>query len=433
MKIMLRRRKTLAVTVAAMSLLLLAAGAVIPVGLFGGNSTSSAQDTVIQEDMHKAFGNLEVPLGTTVMGDVMASMGEVVIRGTVNGDVKANIGQITVTGDVNGNVRATMGQVTVTGSVSGDVDSSMGEIIIDGQVGGQVEASLGSVRINGLVGQDVRVTLGTLEVRGNVGGSIYSEGKTVRVFGQVDGDIHMPRGIVELGPSARVLGGIFVGEGLVAKQPGAETGTVEVGRQLTRQEVDRLFTGEGRYAVRGLEEFLRQNLRHFGNLPLYLPFRAHYFWSWNRTGMNLAGLVVLFALSAMAYALLPRNLIVIREAVEHRTGSVVLWGLLAAVAGPILIILSALTIIGIPLAIIIALLMGLAWLLGYAGVALFLGYRIRNAGNIQAAAPLGEIALGILLLGILSLIPWVRGLVGMAVFILALGASLYTRLGSVKP
>lgn len=414
---------------------LLVLSSLLPAGLAGPAAAEAAQDGVGQEGIHKAFGRLEVPAGTTVMGDVTANMGEVVVRGTVYGDVTAHMGQVTIGGDgnVDGSVKASMGQVIVAGSVTGDVNSSMGEIIVDGQVGGRVEAGLGSVRINGQVGEDVRVTLGTLEVWGHVGQSIYSEGKTVRIFGQVDGDIHMPRGIVELGPEARVAGSIFVGEGLVDKRQGAQTGPIEVGRELTRREVDSLFsTGGHHFSFRRLEHFLQQNIRHFGNLSMYMPFRLNYYWQWPRTEMNLMGLLVLFGLSAIAYAILPKNLENIREAVEYKTGNVVLWGLLTAVLAPILIVLSALTIIGIPLAIIVALLLGLAWVMGYAGVALFLGGKIRNAGNIKTAAPLGEIALGVLLLGILSLIPWIRAIVGIAAFILAIGASLYTRLGSTK-
>ncbi|MGB4213520.1 MAG: hypothetical protein WBK64_01565, partial [Dethiobacteria bacterium] len=103
---------------------------------------AAAQENIIEGDINKAAGDLEILRGTMVYGNVTVNMGEVAILGTVNGNESNNMGQITVHGEVNGNVEANMGQVLITGSVSGDVVGRMGEVIVEGVVGGNVKAEL---------------------------------------------------------------------------------------------------------------------------------------------------------------------------------------------------------------------------------------------------------------------------------------------------
>ena len=63
---------------------------------------AAAQENIIEGDINKAAGDLEILRGTMVNGNVTVNMGEVDILGTVNGNVSNNMGQITVHGEVNG-------------------------------------------------------------------------------------------------------------------------------------------------------------------------------------------------------------------------------------------------------------------------------------------------------------------------------------------
>ncbi len=402
--------------------------------------TAFAQGTVINENINKTAGSLEIPRNTTVNGDVTVNMGEIEIDGVVNGDVVSNMGKVSVYGDVNGNVNANMGEVVVPGRVSGNVDARMGSVTVDGDVGGNLKAGLGSVRIRGTVAGDVELELGDLQISGHVLGDVKSQGKIIRITGLVDGDVTMPRGIVELGPDAVVGGRVFVEQGLVEASPEARVGTIEVGEELTRREIDELFSGG--YTFRGIDnfinilpftdgEFFRNfefNFRpgHHRVFPFYPPFMG---WT-GRLASQILGMIVVFALAALVYTLFPRNTNNIMEAVEQRTGPAILWGVLAVILAVPIAILLAITIIGIPLILVQFLLLAVAWILGYTGVSLWLGGRVLQSTFAGTSNPLGEIALGVLLLGIIGFIPVLGSLVGIGVFMLAVGAALSTRFGT---
>ncbi|UNC91398.1 polymer-forming cytoskeletal protein [Candidatus Contubernalis alkaliaceticus] len=402
--------------------------------------TAAGQGTVINEDINKTTGSLEIPRNTTVNGDVTVNMGEIEIDGIVNGDVINNMGKVSVFGDINGSVTANMGEVVIPGRVSGNVDAKMGSVSVDGDVGGNLKAGLGSIKIRGTIAGDVDLELGDLQIIGHVLGNVNSQGKIIRITGQVDGDVTMPQGIVELGPNAVVGGRVLVEQGLVQTDAGAQVGSIIVNEELSRREVDNMFSGG--YNFRGIDDFINIlpftdgeffrnfnfNLRpgHHRFFPFYTPFTG---WT-GRAASRILGMVVIFALAALVHTLFPRNTKNIVQAVNQKTGPAILWGVLTVILAIPLVILLAITIIGIPLILVEFLLLAIAWLMGYTGVALWLGGRVLKSSSTVGANPLGELALGVLLLGIIGFIPVLGGLVGIGVFILAVGAALSTRFGT---
>ena len=402
--------------------------------------TAAGQGTVINEDIIKTAGSLEITRNTTVNGDITVNMGEIEIDGVVNGDVVSNMGKVSVYGDVNGNVTANMGEVIVPGRVSGTVNARMGSVSVDGDVGGNLKAGLGSVRIRGTVAGDVELELGELQISGHVLGNVRSQGKVIRITGQVDGDVIMPQGIVELGSDAVVGGRVFVEQGLVQASPGAQVGSIEVDEELSRREVDDMFSGG--YNFRGIDdlinilpftdgEFFRNfefNFRGHRMFPFYTPFTG---WP-GRVASRILGMVVIFALAALTYTLFPRNTNNIMRAIDQKTGPAILWGVLAVILAVPIAILLAVTIIGIPLILVEFLLLAVAWIMGYTGVSLWLGGRVLKSSSAEAANPLGKLGLGVLLLGIIGIIPVLGGLVGIGVSMLAVGAALSTRFGTEK-
>ncbi len=406
---------------------------------------AAAQENIVGGGINKTAGSLEVPRGTTVNGDVIVNMGEIVILGTVNGNVSGNMGQITIHGDVNGDVDANMGQVTIIGSVSGSVRARMGEVIVDGTVAGNVDADLGSVRIRGTVGGDVDTGLGELRVPGEVMGNVTSRGGNVSITGTVEGDVTLTRGIVELGSQSVVGGRVYVEEGLVRRSEGAVAGSVQVVHELTEEELRRLFRGGESYTFYGLENVVGSvadsieqafhdiripSTRLFfrDNIHYWLPFRP---FGWpGHLARGLLNMIVMFALAALINSLFPKQVQVVGNAVTQKSGTVFGWGLLAAVLALPLMVLLAITIIGIPLIIAEILLLAIAAMLGYTAIAHLIGGRIINASS---ANPLGALALGVLIVGVVSMIPIVGWLASLIVFTVAVGAALTTRFGTVPP
>lgn len=424
----------------SLTLLLLAGGA-------------SARENVIEGDINKAAGSLEIPRGTTVNGNVTVNMGEVEILGMVNGNVDSNMGQVTVHGEVNGNVGANMGQVLIIGSVSGDVVARMGEVIVEGAVGGDVGAELGAVQVRGTVAGDVDSGLSELRIPGEVLGNVTSRGKNVIITGTVRGDVTLTRGIVELGPESEVGGRVYVEHGLVKAAEGARAGSVEVDEELSEAEIDRMFRSNG-YHFRGLDDFegigdILETVfdgigRAFSNirlLPRVSIFREGWrvfpgtsWFGWpGHVARGLLNMVVLFALGALTFSLFPRHVQTAGQALLSRPGAVIGWGLLAVVLTVPLMILLAITIIGIPLIFVEILALALAGILGYTALSRLVGEKIVGAASAGTVNPLGAIALGVLILGAISMVPLAGSLFSLLIFALAVGAALGTRFGSLRP
>jgi MFS family permease len=100
---------------------------------------------------------------------------------------------------------------------------------------------------------------------------------------------------------------------------------------------------------------------------------------------------------------------------------VIVAGLLMIVLPWIVFGLLFVTVIGIPLAIGLALLWGVLAFLGYLVVALWIGERVLRRAR-QASRPYGAMFLGIIILVILALVPGVNAIVGILTLLFGMGA-----------
>lgn len=106
-------------------------------------------------------------------------------------------------------------------------------------------------------------------------------------------------------------------------------------------------------------------------------------------------------------------------------------GCLAILLLPFVCLLLVFTIIGIPLALILAFGVGLAGLFGWVAVGLLVGQKILDALKAQEVAPLLAALVGVFLLSVLAAAPSCIGpLVVLSVGSLALGAVILSRFGT---
>ncbi|HXF94434.1 MAG TPA: polymer-forming cytoskeletal protein [Nitrospiraceae bacterium] len=165
-----------------------AALAAVLLALFPGNP-SATKDTDHQETDRDEL--VVLPAGTVVDHDYFAVGKIVEISGTVNGDVYAAGRQILVDGSVNGDLLAAGGTVTVSGTVSQDVRAVGGKLTFSGDIGrnatiaggsiditpsalfrGNIIAAGGQVELGGLIHRDARIAAGNLSVSNRIGGDL---------------------------------------------------------------------------------------------------------------------------------------------------------------------------------------------------------------------------------------------------------------------
>lgn len=315
----------------------------------------------VAADETRTGGTVVVERGETVTGDLTAFGGTVVVRGTVTGDLTAFAGNLLVadSGAVGGDVEAATGNVRVNGNVSGNVEVATGNFVLGtgATVGGSVSVSSGYAQIEGRVGGDVRVATEQLAV-----------GPTAVVAGDIVHDVNR----IDVADGARIGGQVRAEDELFGDDgPGPSPGPVPV---------PPVPPGTG--AAFGL----------LTNL--------------------LLGAALLFVFSDFS-----DEVVVQATDAPGVTAGV---GLLVLVGVPVVLVLLALTIVGIPLTIAGAMLYALAlWVSVVYG-----GYVVGWWLVVAADADSRWLALvvGLLAVTVLGLIPILGGLFEFAVLLLGLGA-----------
>ena len=128
---------------------------------------------VVTEDLYAA-GN-RISIEGRIEGDLLATaFEEVVISGEVTGDVTVVASRVIISGSVGGSVRATAGTVEVSGSVSDDLATVSWETVLDpeGRVGRDLINWGRLGRIDGHVGRDLNGRFSRLALDGEVGGLV---------------------------------------------------------------------------------------------------------------------------------------------------------------------------------------------------------------------------------------------------------------------
>lgn len=110
----------------------------------------------------------------TVSGDLYAFGGSVRIEGAVEGDLVAMAGQVQVSGTVDGDAMVGSGDLDITGHVDGDVRVGAGQVTVDGSVEEDLFVGSGQATItsSGEVGEDFVFGTGRTTLDGSVGGDV---------------------------------------------------------------------------------------------------------------------------------------------------------------------------------------------------------------------------------------------------------------------
>jgi cytoskeletal protein CcmA (bactofilin family) len=149
-------------------------------------------DDVVTEDLYAA-GN-RITIEGRIEGDLIAAaFEEVLVSGEVTGDVTAVASRVTITGTVGGSVRASAGLVQVGGSIAEDLAVAAWETTVDptGLIGRDLINWGRLGRVEGRVDRDLTGRFSRLTLDGEVGGSVDVNVGTLVVgpAAQVDGDV----------------------------------------------------------------------------------------------------------------------------------------------------------------------------------------------------------------------------------------------------
>jgi hypothetical protein len=107
-------------------------------------------------------------------------------------------------------------------------------------------------------------------------------------------------------------------------------------------------------------------------------------------------------------------------------------GFIALILTPVLVLITAITVVGIPLVPFLILGFIAAKFIGYVAVAFYVGNRIKNTATLNINIFV-ELLIGVLILWLIKLIPFVGFLASLIVTIFALGLVFSTKFGTNRP
>jgi cytoskeletal protein CcmA (bactofilin family) len=333
-----------------------------------------------------------VASGEVVDDDLYVAAETITIDGTVNGDLWAAANTITINGIVNGSVMAAGNKININGDVMHAVRAVGESININGSVGGDVLAGCGNLNIAAEIGGDLLFGAEVALVDGHIEGDIKGSGSAVTIIGGVGGSVELEVETLMILSTANIGGDLtYTSE---------EEADIQSGAQIT---------GGTTHSVPEVKEDGAKIFPFFlfsGVLSKVMSFLMAF----------VAGLILIF--------LAPRRLRSIVEAIGSRPGPSAGWGALIVFVTPIAAVLVCLTIIGISAGVIALVLYGIGLYLAQIPVGLLVGRWIIGRFSVveSKAAMVGALALGLVILKLLSLIPYFGFVIGLAVVIFGLGA-----------
>jgi len=335
-----------------------------------------------------------VASGEVVDDDLYVGAETVTIDGIVNGDLWAAANTITINGIVNGSVMAAGNKVNINGDVTHAVRAVAETLNINGDVGGDVLAGCGRLNLasTGEIGGDLLFGADAVGIEGSIEGDIKGGGSKVIISGGVNGDIELE---VE---SLMILSTASIGGDLTYRSE--NEASIQSGAQIA---------GATTHNVPEIKE------DGAGMLP-FAPFSGVLAKLTNFLMAFVTGLIIIF--------LAPRRLRSIVDAIGSRPGPSAGWGALLVLVTPVAALLVCVTIIGISAGVIALALYGIGLYLAQIPVGLFIGRWI--IGRFRAVeskgAMVGALAVGLVILKLLSLIPYFGFVVGFVVALFGLGA-----------
>lgn len=255
-----------------------------------------------------------------------------------------------------------------------------------------------------------------IEEEATLAGDMAVFGGAVRVAGRITGDVVAFGGSVELASTANVRGDLVVLGGTLTRSPGATVGG-------DVQE------------TRGPSDFFRGPSVPFVTPPAAPTSPLNFLFDTLTRTLGAIGLsLVLATLGVLAVVLLPKQTERIAEVLVGQPAIALAAGVLTWLVVAGLVIILTITICLAPLALLIFVLVALAWLLGWITAGWLVGQRLLHAFNLKKVSPLLEAIVGVVLITMLwRAIPCIGWLFWFVVSSLGLGSVVLALFGRQSP
>lgn len=366
---------------------------VFPAALLLGLSLFAAPASAAE---FKGGQMLVVGSGDDIHGDLYAAGTDVSVDTKMPGDAFVAGSIVRVNGDVGQSLFAAGSMVNIGANVADDVRVAGSQVMIGGHVYGDVMSAGGVLNIlpNAVIDGDVYIAGGSVVIEGKVNGYVHAAGGEVALKGEVGKDVNVRTDSkLTVGPNAKVGGKLYYESPNEATidQAASITGGVDY-KKVERQDVQKAERkgGFGGFAVAWW----------FGTLlsMLALTFLVWYFFRQRVAEVTARAL----------------------DGFAAKLG----WGFIWLVVTPIAAIILMFTLIGIPVSLFVFLVYAVVIAIAKILANIILGTWVmkliyKDRGWV---ADWKAVLVGVILMSLLMLIPFLGWLICFVFFLVALGA-----------
>jgi cytoskeletal protein CcmA (bactofilin family) len=325
---------------------------------------------------------------STVDDDLVIGVKEATLAGRIAGDLIFAGNGLSATGPVEGSVLAGGNNLQITGPVSRSVRAFMSSLMVDDSVGHNLTAFGGELRIQqgAVIGRDVTFFGGTLVVAGKIEGKLNFAGGELVISGTIRRGAKVKADKITLTSTAVIEGDFDYTSKKEAKIDSAAVVTGKINHELPKKK-----SGQG---ISGWDVF---------------------WWLLWRTSELVTGFLLI--------ALFKKQMIALKETVARSFLKTLGVGLLAFIVIPIMALLFAVVIVGLPLTLVLTAFYVVALFLSCNFTGLPAGESVlRLFKKEETVSPYAAMTVGVILIQLLETVPHFGMLVVFATAWIGLGS-----------
>lgn len=311
----------------------------------------------------------------TVVGDLLSASRILTFDGVLDGNLNAAAQRITVNGEVRRSVRAFAEVVNINSRIDGDLVTFASEITFSGE---------------SAVVRDIAVFGNEVFLDGTVGSDAYVYANTINISGRIEGNLKVNGNKISIAPGAYV-GGDFSYES----------------KEKANISPDAQVMGETRWKKRTSDG---------EGMSLFVPPPKSLLW----TILFLIGSIIIGGLML----LIRRDLVAgVVDEIRYNGAIAGVLGIAVIFLVPVMLVLTAITLVGIPVALAGLTIYGFLFLVGRAIVAIAVGAFILEWMRKGKRVSFGwALVIGSMLMALLFKVPYLGWLVYIVVWGLGAGA-----------
>ena len=360
--------------------------------LTGAFSILLASDT--EQDIRAAGAKIKIISEDAT--NIYAAGARVTIEGKAKQDIWAAGALVDIDIETDGDLHAAGSQVSVKGKVTGKARIAGANLKIDAEIGEVLNAAAASIEIseNAKLPSGSSLAAALIEFRGVANDNLSLYADEVVFSGQASGSVTIEGRKVQLDETAHIEGSLTI-------------------RSSEEAVISPKATVVGKLTQTGLEdsEFFKGHEDDSDGRGFFLLLS---------TSVFLLGLILVI----FARGFVEQGITLLRT----QPGRSILWGLVVFFGIPIFVIVTMVTIIGIPIGVATLLLLPFLLILGFTTTALGISDWIlnRKSESKKTGQRLLLLAAGVVLFVIVGFIPFIGGLLVLLALLFGLGASAVT-------